>query len=76
MAGISNVIIEEPIEEEDAGFYRNFVRAFLSDRATSFLNFLKIFWIQVEATCQVVIGAAYQTCNEKSNCFYLIAMVF
>ena len=58
MAGISNVIIEELIEEEDVDFYTNFVGAFLFDRPTSVLNFLKIFWIQIAATYQVLIGGA------------------
>ena len=43
MAGISNVIIEELIEEEDVDFYTNFVGAFLFDRPTSVLNVLNIF---------------------------------
>ena len=42
MAGISNVTIEEFIEEENDDFQRNFVGVFLSDRTTPFLNFLKM----------------------------------
>ena len=40
MAGISNVTIEEFIEE-DVGFPKNFVGVFSSNRMTPFLNFLK-----------------------------------
>ena len=42
MAGISNVTIEEFIEEEVDHFKKNFVGVFSSNRATPFLNFLKM----------------------------------
>ena len=42
MAGISNVTIEEFIEKDNDEFQRNFVGVFSSDRATHFLNFLKL----------------------------------
>ena len=42
MAGISNVTIEEFIEEENDNFRRNFVGVFSSDRMAPFLNFLKM----------------------------------
>ena len=41
MAGISNVTIEESIEEENYDFQRNFA-VFSSNRMTPFLNFLKM----------------------------------
>ena len=41
MAGISNITIEEFIEEGNDDFQRNFVIIFLSDRMTPFLHFLK-----------------------------------
>ena len=42
MAGISNVTIEESIEEANDDFQRNFAGVFSSDRMTPFLNFLKM----------------------------------
>ena len=42
MAGISNVTIEEFIEEDNDEFQRNFVGVFSSDRTTPFLNFSKL----------------------------------
>ena len=42
MAGISNVTIEEFIEEENDDFQRNFFAVFSSARRTPFLNFLKM----------------------------------
>ena len=42
MAGISNVTIEEFIEEENDDFQRNFFAVFSSVRTTPFLNFLKM----------------------------------
>ena len=42
MAGISNVTIEESIEEENYDFQRNFADVFSSNRMTPFLNFLKM----------------------------------
>ena len=42
MAGISNVTIEDFIEEENDDFQRNFLGVFLSDRMTPFLNYLKM----------------------------------
>ena len=42
MAGISNVTIEEFIEEENDDFQRNFFVVFSSVRTTPFLNFLKM----------------------------------
>ena len=42
MAGISNVTIEDFIEEENDDFQRNFLGVFLSDRTTPFLNYLKM----------------------------------
>ena len=41
-AGISNVTIEEFIEEEDDNFKNNFVGVFSSNRTTTFLNFMKM----------------------------------
>ena len=69
MAGISNVTIEEFIEEENNDFQRNFVGVFSSDRTTPFLNFLKIIKrkcdlypftiLNTKATYQVLLGRAY-----------------
>ena len=67
MANISNVTIEEFIEEEKDDFQRNSVGDFSSDRKTSFLNWWKEkvvstflwYWIQIEATYQVLIDGAY-----------------
>ena len=42
MAGISNVTIEEIIEEENDDFQRNFSGVFSSGRMAPFLNFLKM----------------------------------
>ena len=42
MAGISNVAIENFIEEENDDFQRNFVGVYSSNRTTPFLNFLKM----------------------------------
>ena len=42
MAGISNVTIENFIEEENDDFQRNFVDVYSSNRTTPFLNFLKM----------------------------------
>ena len=42
MAGISNVTIEEFIEEGNDDFQRNFFAVFSSVRTTPFLNFLKM----------------------------------
>ena len=67
MANISNVTTEEFIEEEKDDFQRNSVGDFSSDRTTSFLNWWKEkvvstflwYWIQIEATYQVLIDGAY-----------------
>ena len=70
MAGISNVTIEDFIEEENDDFQRNFLGVFLSDRTTPFLNYVKMMKRKGshylfttlntdKATYQVLIGGAY-----------------
>ena len=92
MANISNVTIEEFIEEEKDDFQRNSVGDFSSDRTTSFLNWWKEkvvstflwYWIQIEATYQVLIDGditnkiLYNTkkFNKKANTVILVIVTF
>ena len=86
MTGISNVTIEEFIEEEDVNFKKNFVGVFSSNRTTPFLNFLKMIK-RKEGYCPFVIlnidrsnlpGTHWWiilNIHPKNNCSYLAVMV-
>ena len=82
MAGISNVAIEEFIEEENDDFQRNFVGFFLSDRRTPFLNFLKMmkrkgghYPFTILNTDRSNLSTTHwwsKHIPKRSNCLYLI----
>ena len=87
MAGISNVTIEESIEEANDDFQRNFAGVFSSDRMTPFLNFLKMLkrkggyyhFTILNTDRSNLLDTHWRSILNiypKSNCFYLIAMGF
>ena len=82
MVGISNVAIEEFIEKENDDFQRNFFFFFLSDRATPFLNFLKMmkrrgghYPFAILNTDRSNLSGTHwwsKHIPKRSNCFYSI----